>query len=115
MWTLPLLIAGTVFVLAIPIGLYMAWIFDGHYRAPALLRWFEQRVDTGPQDWKQYCLAFMLFNLLTFLVGFAVLSLQPYHPSILNPDGKGMLSPSTIFHTTISFMTNTNQQHYGGE
>src|SRR5262249_47820126 len=31
------------------------------------------------------------------------------------PDGKGMLSPSTIFHTTISFMTNTNQQHYAGE
>ncbi len=33
----------------------------------------------------------------------------------LNPDGKGMLSPTTIFHTVISFMTNTNLQHYSGE
>src|SRR5262245_1602763 len=88
----------------------MARIFDGHYRAPAWLRWFEQRVDTGPQNWKQYALAFMLFNLVTFVVGFVVLSLQPLLP--LNPDEKGMLSPSMIFHTVISFMTNTNQQHY---
>src|SRR5262245_23267601 len=113
MWTLPILILATTFVLAIPIGLFMAWIFDGHYRAPGWLHWIEQRVDTGAQNWKQYALAFLLFNLVTFLVGFAVLSLQPYLP--LNPDGKGMLSPSTIFHTTISFLTNTNQQHYSGE
>ena len=26
-----------------------------------------------------------------------------------------MLAPSMIFHTAISFMTNTNQQHYSGE
>ena len=26
-----------------------------------------------------------------------------------------MLSPTTIFHTVISFMTNTNLQHYSGE
>ncbi len=77
------------------------------------MRWIEQRLDTGPQNWKQYALAFMLFNLVTFIVGFAVLTLQPYLP--LNPDGKGMLSPSMIFHTVISFMTNTNQQHYSGE
>src|SRR5262249_17550783 len=56
---------------------------------------------------------FMLFNLMTFVVGFAILTLQAFLP--LNPDEKGMLCPSTIFHTTISFMTNTNQQHYAGE
>jgi K+-transporting ATPase ATPase A chain len=33
----------------------------------------------------------------------------------LNPDHKGMLAPTTTFHTTISFLTNTNQQHYSGE
>ncbi len=113
MWLLPTLIVIATIVLSVPIGLYMAWLFDGHYRAPSWLRWFERRVDTGPQNWKQYCWAFMLFNLVTFIVGFAVLSLQPYLP--LNPDGKGMLAPTTIFHTTISFLTNTNQQHYSGE
>src|SRR5262245_21185755 len=115
MWILPSLILLTTFALAIPIGLYMAWIMDGRFRAPAWLRWFETRLDTGTQNWKQYCWAFMLFNLVTLIVGFAVLTLQPYHPEFLNPDGKGMLSPTMIFHTAISFMTNTNQQHYSGE
>src|SRR5438128_8159115 len=113
MWTLPLLILATTFALAVPLGLYMAWVFEGRYQLPSGLRWLEKRLDTGPQTWKHYCLAFMVFNLVTFVVGFAVLSLQPWLP--LNPDAKGMLSPSMIFHTTISFMTNTNQQHYSGE
>jgi K+-transporting ATPase ATPase A chain len=113
MWTLPLLILGITFVLAIPVGLFMTWVFDGRYHPPGWLRWLESRVNTGPQSWKQYCWAFMLFNLVTFIVGFAVLTLQPYLP--LNPDNKGMLSPTTIFHTAISFMTNTNLQHYSGE
>jgi K+-transporting ATPase ATPase A chain len=113
MWTLPILLFSTTFVLAIPLGLYMARVFDGGLRLPAWLRWIEAKLDTGPQNWKQYCVAFMLFNIVTFVVGFAVLSLQPLMP--LNPDNKGMLSPSMIFHTTVSFMTNTNQQHYSGE
>jgi K+-transporting ATPase ATPase A chain len=113
MWTLPILIFVVTFILAVPIGLYMAWIFDGHCRLPRWLRWIEARLDTGAQNWKQYCLAFMLFNLLTFIVGFLVLALQPWLP--LNPDHKGMLEPSTIFNTTISFLTNTNLQHYSGE
>ena len=39
--------------------------------------------------------------------------LQPYLP--LNPDDKKMLSPSTIFNTVCSFLSNTNLQHYSGE
>jgi K+-transporting ATPase ATPase A chain len=113
MWTLPILILVSTFALAVPVGLYMARVFDGGLRLPDWLKWIEEKVDTGPQNWKQYCVAFMLFNIVTFVVGFAVLSLQPYLP--LNPDNKGMLSPSMIFHTAVSFMTNTNQQHYSGE
>ena len=110
---LPLLLLTVTFVLAVPLGLFMSWIFDGRYRAPSWLRRVESWFDTGPQDWKAYCKGFMLFNVATLIVGFAVLSLQPYLP--LNPDHKGMLSPTMIFHTAISFMTNTNQQHYSGE
>src|SRR5437660_10664524 len=111
MWTLPILILVVTFILAIPIGLYTAWVFDGRYLSP--LRWIEDRLNTCTQNWKQYFIAFMAFNLVTFIVGYLILTLQPYLP--LNPDNKGMLAPSTIFHTTISFMTNTNQQHYSGE
>ena len=77
--------------------------------------WIESRVDTGPQNWKQYCWAFMLFNVVTFVVGFRRAGDSALAPAFLNPDGKGMLAPSMIFHTAISFMTNTNQQHYSGE
>src|SRR5262249_24210335 len=114
-WTYPLLILLVTFALALPLGLFMAWVFDGRYRAPGWLHWIEQRFDTGPQNWKQYCVSFMLFNIATFIVGFAVLATQPWHPAFLNPDGKGMLSPSTIFNTVCSFLTNTNLQHYSGE
>jgi K+-transporting ATPase ATPase A chain len=114
-WTYPLLILLVSFALAVPLGLYMAWIFDGRYRAPDWLRRIEERFDTGAQNWKQYCVSFMLFNIGTFVVGFAVLATQPWHPEFLNPDKKGMLAPSTIFNTVCSFLTNTNLQHYAGE
>ncbi len=112
-WILPLLVFGVVFALAIPIGLYMAKVFDGRFRPPGWIRLIESLLNTGPQNWKQYAFSFMAFNVLTFVVGFVVLALQPYLP--LNPDDKKMLCPTTIFHTAASFLTNTNQQHYSGE
>jgi K+-transporting ATPase A subunit len=33
----------------------------------------------------------------------------------LNPQHKGILSPTTIFNSAVSFMTNTNLQHYSGD
>ena len=110
---LPLLVFATVFVLAIPIGLYMAWIFEGRYRLPRWLGRLETQINTGVQNWKQYAFSFMAFNILGFAVGFLVRRFSLYLP--LNPDGKGMLSPTTIFNTTASFVTNTNLQHYAGE
>jgi K+-transporting ATPase ATPase A chain len=114
-WILPLLIVVTAVVLSIPVGNYLAWIVDGRYRAPGWLRWLESRVDTGPQSWKQYVLALLLFNSVMFVFGFVVLALQPVGGELLNPDGKGQLAPTTIFNTTASFLTNTNLQHYSGE
>jgi K+-transporting ATPase ATPase A chain len=113
MWLLPALIVGTSVVLSIPVGLYLARVSDGRLRAPRWLQWFEHRLDTGPQNWKQYVVSLLLFNTVMFVFGFIVLALQPYMP--LNPDGKKMLAPTTIFNATISFLTNTNLQHYSGE
>ena len=67
----------------------------------------------GPQNWKQYAVALMLFNLVMFVFGFVVLSCQPSFP--LNPDDKPMVAPTTIFNSVASFLTNTNLQHYSGE
>jgi potassium-transporting ATPase potassium-binding subunit len=113
MWLLPLLIVCITVVLSIPVGLYLAWIMDGRYPAPRWLAWIEKRFDTGPQNWKHYILSMLLFNSVMFVVGFTFLALQPVLP--LNPDGKKMLGPTTIFNTATSFLTNTNLQHYAGE
>ena len=113
MWLLPALLLITAIVLSIPISSYFAWLMDGKYHAPRFLRWFEELVDTGPQDWKQYVLAMLVFTVGLFVFGFVVLCLQPIAP--LNPRDLGWLEPTTIFHTVISFMTNTNLQHYSGD
>jgi K+-transporting ATPase ATPase A chain len=113
MWFLPGLILATTVLLSIPAGFYLAWIMDGRYRAPRWLQWIERRFDTGPQGWKQYTVSLLLFNTLLFIFGFAILALQPWLP--FAPAGKGMLAPTTIFNSAISFFTNTNLQHYAGE
>jgi K+-transporting ATPase ATPase A chain len=113
MWLLPALLIATAIVCSIPLSAYFAWLMDGKYRAPRVLKWFEDLIDTGPQDWKQYVLAMLVFSIGLFVFGFVVLSLQPIAP--LNPRGLGMLEPTTIFNSVISFMTNTNLQHYSGD
>src|SRR5260370_1195678 len=98
-WYLPVIIVGTTVVFSIPVGLYLAWVVDGRYRAPRWLRWLERSVDTGAQSWKQYAVAILLFSIVMFLFSFVVLALQPQHPAALNPAGHGRLAPATIFNT----------------
>ncbi len=115
-WFLPLAIIGSTVLLSIPVGYFLAWVMDGRYRAPAWLKWLEDRINTGPQNWKQYVLSLLLFNAVMFVVGFLFLTLQAALPEQFgNPDKKGMLAPTTIFNTAASFLTNTNLQHYAGE
>jgi potassium-transporting ATPase potassium-binding subunit len=113
MWLLPISLLVTATLLALPLSRYLAWIMDGRYHPPRILRWFEKRLDSGPQDWKQYTVALLVFNALLFVYGFAVLVLQPWMP--LNDLHREMLAPTTIFNSVISFMTNTNLQHYSGD
>jgi len=70
-------------------------------------------LNSGPQDWKQYTIALLVFNAMLFVFSFIVRCLQPIAP--LNPLGRGILVPSTIFNNVISFRTNTNLQHYSGD
>jgi len=112
-WLLPFALLATATAAAFPLSRYLAWIMDGNYRPWPLLAWIEQRLDSGPQSWTQYTAALLIFNTILFIFGFLVLSLQPWLP--LNPDAKTLLAPSTIFHSVVSFMTNTDLQHYAGE
>ena len=112
-WLLPFALLATATILAFPLSRYMAWIMDGKYRPLRILAWFEKRLDSGEQNWKQYLFALLLFNALMYVYTFLILALQPYTP--LNPRGLTMIAPSTIFDTVVSFITNTNLQHYSGE
>src|SRR5258707_7709393 len=113
MWLLPISILVVTTLLAIPLSKYLAWIMDGKYRPLPFVRWIEARLSSGPQNWKQYTASLLLFNTVLFVFGFVVLCLQPWMP--LNDLGRGMLAPTTIFHSVVSFMTNTDLQHYSGD
>jgi len=115
MWFIPVTLLVLTTILAIPLSKYAAWIMNGKYRAPRFLQWFEKKLDSGPQNWKQYAVALLVFNTILFIYGFAVLWLQGFGGKLpLNGLQRGMLAPSTIFNSVISFMTNTNLQHYSG-
>ena len=113
MWLLPVSIIVFTIIIAVPLSRYMAKIMDGKYTVPRPLAWFVKKLDSGPQNWKQYTVALLVFNAVLFVYGYIVLSAQPWMP--LNPRGLGMLAPTTIFHTVLSFITNTNMQHYSGD
>ncbi|WP_310484823.1 potassium-transporting ATPase subunit KdpA [Chamaesiphon sp. VAR_48_metabat_403] len=61
----------------------------------------------------QYARAILFSNLAMSILLFTILMLQGILP--LNPTGLGTPTWDTALHTTISFITNTNQQHYSGE
>jgi potassium-transporting ATPase potassium-binding subunit len=61
----------------------------------------------------QYARAILLSNLVMAILLFVMLMAQGLLP--LNPTGLSTPTWDTALHTTISFVTNTNQQHYSGE
>ncbi|MEG1799347.1 MAG: potassium-transporting ATPase subunit KdpA, partial [Synergistaceae bacterium] len=62
---------------------------------------------------KEYVLALLATNAVMLLVGYFVLRVQAV--PLFNPNGIGTMEPALSFNTAVSFMTNTNLQHYSGE
>lgn len=108
---LTLLIVGAI---APFLGRYMARAFQGPDWLPErwLYRQIRHRTDE-PMTGGQYLRAVLASNLAIGLVGFAGFWLQDRLP--LNPTGLGAPSWDLAVHTIISFLTNTDQQHYSGE
>lgn len=63
--------------------------------------------------WRKYILSLVLTNALMVFIGFLILRMQAL--PLLNPNGISAMEPTLSFNTIISFMTNTNLQHYSGE
>lgn len=103
--------------LAVPLGAYMAAVFEGRVRflAPVEAAVYAAagiRADEG-QRWTRYALSLVAFNAAGFALLFLILRFQNLLP--LNPQGFEGVPAALAFNTAISFVTNTNWQSYGGE
>lgn len=63
--------------------------------------------------WKAHLSALLSINLVWFVLSMFVLSNMAWLP--LNPDANPSMSADLAFNTAVSFVTNTNLQHYSGE
>lgn len=63
--------------------------------------------------WKKYVLNLLVANAVMVFVGYLILRIQ--NLLFLNPNEIGGMEATLSFNTVISFITNTNLQHYSGE
>ncbi|BFT69466.1 potassium-transporting ATPase subunit KdpA [Paenibacillus sp. P36] len=109
-----------VLLLARPAGLYIAKAFT--YNRTGLDKLFGPMekliyaiggVRQDDQTWKKYAAAAVLSNAVMITLVYIIFRTQAYLP--LNPADVPNMETTLAFNTAISFMTNTNLQHYSGE
>ncbi len=108
-------------VLAFPLGLYLARVMrGGPMRGDALfglverpLYWLLGVNPARGMNWRGYVGAFLLSNAVIAVLVLGVFMTQAWLP--LNPDQVPNMRWDTALHTMVSFLTNTNQQHYSGQ
>src|SRR6266849_3169371 len=116
-----LIVLAMLFLLVRPVGTYMAAVFT---RKPNVVDRVFDPIDNGiywlsgvnpdeNQRWPAYVKAMLITNFAMWAILFVILELQQVLP--LNPDGQGPVNPWLAFNTSLSFITNTNWQNYGGE
>ena len=108
-------------ILVIPVGRYLYHIAAGKhtFADPVFDRVDGAIYKLGGVDphkgmnWKQYAMALIGTNAVMIAIGYLILRLQSI--PLLTPNGIEEMEPTLAFNTIISFMTNTNLQHYSGE
>ena len=116
-----ILMYALVLAIAIPFGRYIGKIFN--YEKTWLDKLFNpldnlifklSGIDPKKEmNWKQHLIALLTINLIWFILSILVLTNMSWLP--LNPDANPSMSPDLAFNTSVSFITNTNLQHYSGE
>ena len=107
-------------LLAYPLGHYLADVMQTKpMKSDRFFKWIEQpiyavlNVKQVGMNWRQYLGAFVLSNVLLLGASVTILMTQAWLP--LNPDHIPNMNWDLALHTSISFLTNTNQQHYSGQ
>jgi len=110
-----------VTLLSVPLGLYMARVFnDERTFMDPVLKPIERLIyrlcgirPATEMTWFEYAIAMLLFSMAGMIVLYAIERLQQILP--FNPQSMGAVPPDLAFNTAASFTTNTNWQAYGGE
>ena len=114
-----LVYSGVLVLLALPLGLYMAWAYERFSPRGvlgAIEKGFYRVVRTDPeqeQDWKSYGTTVLVFSVLFWGLLYLILRLQSH--LFLNPDHMKAVPAHLSLNTAASFITNTNWQFYAGE
>ena len=120
-WLTILLVLAAAVAAAVPFGHYVARVMAGERTvlSPLLAPvegGFYALSGVDPrreQSWKGYALSMLAFSAAGFFSLYALQRLQGLLP--LNPQGFDGVAPDLAFNTSVSFVTNTNWQNYGGE
>lgn len=114
------LVLAVLLVLAVPTGRYLARAFSlEETRLDRLFGGVEKGIyrlsgiRAADMTWKQYAGAVLVSNLAMGAIAYVLLRLQGVLPG--NPGGVAAMDPLLSFNTAVSFLTNTNLQHYSGE
>ena len=108
-------------ILVIPVGRYLYHIAAGKHtfadpvfdRLDGVIYKISGIHPHKGMNWKQYALALVGTNAVMIGIGYFILRVQAV--GVFNPNNIEGMEPSLAFNTIISFMTNTNLQHYSGE
>jgi K+-transporting ATPase ATPase A chain len=120
-WAQIALYVVVVLLLTRPVGGYLTRVLAGDRTllSPVLLpieRGFYRLAGVDPreeQSWWLYCRSVLVFHVVGFVFLYLLLRLQSVLP--FNPQDMAALSPDLAGNTSVSFLTNTNWQSYGGE
>jgi K+-transporting ATPase ATPase A chain len=120
-WVHLLLIIGILAVLVPVTGRYLAAVYGGGAAPGDRVFGRVDRViyrlcgidESSEQRWTGYLRSLLAFSLIGFVVLYLILRFQGTLPG--NPVDLGAVPAALAFNTTVSFVTNTNWQAYGGE
>ena len=120
-WAQIALYCAVIVAITPALGAYMTRVFNGErtFLAP-ILRPIEIGLykiagvdERREQHAVTYTVAMLLFHVGGFVILYALMRLQQWLP--FNPAGQAAVAPDLSFNTSVSFITNTNWQNYGGE
>jgi K+-transporting ATPase ATPase A chain len=120
-WIQVLLYCAIIVAIVPFLGGYMTRVFNGERTfltpvlqpAEAALYWVGGVDARREQHWVTYTVAMLFFHVGGFLILYALMRLQALLP--FNPADQAAVAEDLSFNTSVSFITNTNWQNYGGE